>query len=89
MTTGFGSHGPGREGRGPRESWTVLRLILWSADYLEQKGVPSGRLDAEHLLAHVTGVGRLQLYLEFDRPLTSHELEGFRPLLRRRAKREP
>ena len=43
-----------------KESWTVLRMILWSADYLADKGVSSSRLDAEHLLAHVVGVGRLQ-----------------------------
>jgi release factor glutamine methyltransferase len=67
----------------------VLDLILWSADYLADKGVESPRLDAEHLLAHVVGVARLGLYLQFDRPLTSEELDGFRPLLRRRAQREP
>lgn len=69
--------------------WTVLSMILWSATYLEEKGVPNARLDAEHLLAHVTGVGRLQLYLEFERPLSREELDGFRPLLKRRAAREP
>jgi release factor glutamine methyltransferase len=72
-----------------KESWTVLRMILWSADYLADKGVSSSRLDAEHLLAHVVGVGRLQLYLEFERPLSRAELDGFRPLLKRRAAREP
>jgi len=71
------------------DPWTVLRLILWSADYLTNKGVSSGRLDAEHLLAHVLGVKRLQLYLEFERPLAQEELDAFRPLLRRRAAREP
>ena len=71
------------------DPWTVLRLILWSAEYLTQKGVSSGRLDAEHLLAHVLGVSRLQLYLEFERSLTVDELDGFRPLLKRRAAREP
>lgn len=71
------------------DSWTVLRLILWSAEYLGGKGIESGRLDAEHLLAHVVGVGRLQLYLDFERPLSRDELDGFRPLLKRRAAREP
>lgn len=74
---------------GADEPWTVLRLILWSADYLTGKGVATGRLDAEHLLAHVVGVNRLQLYLDFERPLDRAELDGFRPLLRRRAAREP
>ena len=71
------------------ETWTVLRTMLWSADYLKSKGVESPRLDAEHLLAHVLGVGRLEMYLQHERPLTTDELEAFRPLLKRRAKREP
>lgn len=76
----------GDGGAGP---WTVLRLIRWSADYLSEKGVESARLDAEHLLAHALGTSRLQLYLQFDRPLTPDELDLFRPFLRRRAAREP
>ncbi len=75
----------GRDG----EIWTVLRLMRWSGEYLERKGVERGRLDAEHLLAHTLGVGRLQLYLQHDRPLEPAELDRFRPLLRRRAEREP
>lgn len=71
------------------DRWTVLRLIRWSAEYLEGKGIEQGRLDAEHLLAHALDVGRLQLYLEYDRPLVPEELDRYRPLLRRRARREP
>jgi release factor glutamine methyltransferase len=63
--------------------------MLWSADYLKAKGVASPRLDAEYILAHVLGVGRLEMYLQHERPLSSGELDSFRPLLKRRAKREP
>ncbi|MHB1194099.1 MAG: peptide chain release factor N(5)-glutamine methyltransferase [Longimicrobiales bacterium] len=75
----------GRDG----EVWTVLRLMRWSGEYLEGKGVERGRLDAEHLLAHALGVKRLQLYLQYDRPLDREELDRFRPLLKRRSEREP
>ena len=75
--------------RGVDEPWTVLRLMLWSADYLERKGIERARLDAEYLLAHVLGVGRLEMYLQHERPLEPAELEAFRPLLKRRAAREP
>ena len=71
------------------ESWTILRMILWSAEYLTEKGVEAGRLDAEWLLSTALGVDRLQLYLQYDRPLSSDEREAFKPLLRRRASREP
>lgn len=74
---------------GPGEPWTVLRMIRWSGAYLRDKGIESGRLDAEHLLAEALGLDRLDLYLQFDRPLTSEELDAYRPLLRRRARREP
>lgn len=69
--------------------WTVMGLIRWSGEYLQGKGVSSGRLDAEHLLAHALGKERLQLYLEFDRPLQPAELAAFKPALQRRARREP
>ena len=71
------------------EAWTVLRLMRWSGEYLDTKGVERGRLDAEHLLAEALGVARLQLYLQYDRPLLPEELDRYRPLLRRRAQREP
>jgi release factor glutamine methyltransferase len=77
----------GRVGR--TETWTVLGMILWSAGYLTEKGVEHGRLDAEHLLAHALGTTRLQLYLQFERPLDAGELAAFKPLLLRRARREP
>jgi release factor glutamine methyltransferase len=51
--------------------------------------VENGRLDAEFLLAHVLGVARLDLYLQFDRPLGAQELAAFKALLKRRAAREP
>jgi len=64
-------------------------MMEWSGEYLEGKGITRGRLDAEHLLADVLGLGRLELYLQFDRPLVAAELDRYRPLLKRRAKREP
>ena len=71
------------------DAWTILRMILWSAEYLTEKGVEAGRLDAEWLLSTALGIDRLQLYLQYDRPLSPEEREAFKPLLRRRASREP
>ena len=71
------------------ESWTILRLILWSTDYLASKGIETGRLDAEWLLASTLGMDRMQLYLQYDRPLDLDERDAFKQLLRRRARREP
>ena len=41
------------------------------------------------MLARVLNVGRLDLYLQFDRPLDPRELGAFKGLLVRRASREP
>ena len=80
---------PVREGVVPEGSWTILRTMLWSAAYLAGKGVENARSDAERLLAEALGVERLQLYLQHDRPLAKDERAAYKPLLRRRAAREP
>jgi release factor glutamine methyltransferase len=69
--------------------WRLLELLRWTADYLVEKQVPEPRLTAELLLAGVLGLKRLELYLQFDRPLRPDELAEFKERLRRRARREP
>lgn len=68
---------------------TILDLLKVSADYLARKGVDTPRLDAELLLCRVLDLDRLQLYVQFDRPLAAHERDALRELVRRRAAREP
>lgn len=68
---------------------TVMEIVRRSGTYLDGKGVEKGRLDAELIVAHVLGVPRLDLYLRFDRPMSSDELAACRALLRRRGAREP
>lgn len=68
---------------------TVLEVLKRTTDFLEGKGVEGARLNAELLVGHALGLKRMQLYLQFERPLTEPELERIRPLVRRRAAREP
>lgn len=64
-------------------------MIRWTAEYLAGKGFHNPRLNAELLLAGMLGLKRLDLYLQYDRPLTPEELAEYRERLRRRARREP
>jgi len=68
---------------------TIGEVVRTSAEYLARKGVPSPRVDAEHLVAKALGLSRLDLYLHFDQPLTEEELDRCRALVRRRGRREP
>ncbi len=67
----------------------VLEIIKKTTDFFVAKGVENPRLNAEHLVGHALGLKRMQLYLQFERQLTEPELEKIRPLVRRRAQREP
>lgn len=67
----------------------ALPLAQKAAQLLGDRGIENARLESELLLAHVLGIKRLDLYLQFDRPLTEAQLEQFRQVVRRRLKREP
>ncbi|MFO7892761.1 MAG: peptide chain release factor N(5)-glutamine methyltransferase [Longimicrobiales bacterium] len=66
-----------------------LELTRLAAEHLAEKGIEEARLEAELLLAHVLGIRRLDLYLQFERPLEPAEVDAYRHALRRRAEREP
>jgi release factor glutamine methyltransferase len=69
--------------------WTVLAMLKWGTNYFEKKEIPAPRHSIEWLLADILHVKRLDLYLSYNRPLASSELEQLRPLIKRRAKHEP
>jgi release factor glutamine methyltransferase len=68
---------------------TPISLVQKAAGVLAERGIEHARLDAELLLAAVLGVRRLDLYLQFERPMTAGELDAFRSAVRRRMRREP
>ncbi len=71
------------------ESWTVGRLLRWTADYLKGRGSQSPRLDAEVMLAHVLSWQRVELYTHFDDEVSEQPRGRFRDLVSRRAEGAP
>lgn len=71
------------------EIWTTLKILEWTREYLQRKGVENARREAEWMLCAATGLDRMGLYLNFEKPLNEVELATYRTMIARRGKREP
>jgi len=71
------------------ETWTIKRVLDWTVGYLGRKGDERPRLSAEWLLSAVTGLSRVEIYTNFDKPLSPDELSRMHVLVERRGKGEP
>lgn len=65
-------------------TWTVLELLRWTTGHFTEKAIETPRLDAEVLLAHALGVRRLDLYLQYDKPVLPQERARYREMVTRR-----
>lgn len=72
-----------------KEIWTTLKILAWTKDFLTSKGIQNARLESEWLLCAATGLDRVGLYLNFEKPLNDEELSSYRSMVTRRARREP
>jgi release factor glutamine methyltransferase len=68
---------------------TLLEVLQSTTAYFTKHQIDNPRLNAEHLLAHALGRTRMELYLEFERPLDDSELMPLRDLVKRRGRGEP
>jgi release factor glutamine methyltransferase len=68
---------------------TVLELLEKTTRYFADHEVPSPRLTIELMLAEILQKTRMQLYLEFDQPVSDPVMDRLRPLVRRRVEGEP
>ena len=71
------------------ETWTIRRCLDWTRDYLKARGDERPCLSAEWLLSGVTGLSRTEIYVNFDKPMSSEELAAMHTAVVRRAKGEP
>lgn len=71
------------------KTWRIIDIINWGTEYLRSKGIDEARLTIELMLCYVLNCKRVDLYINFDKPLTKKELEELRELITRRVKKEP
>ncbi len=71
------------------QQWTILSLQNWCAEYLKEKGIDSPKLTTDLLLCHALKCKRIDLYSQFEKPLSSEELAQFKELFKRKLEHEP
>lgn len=69
--------------------WTVRSTLEWMRGYLERHGDEHPRLSAEWLMCAATGFSRIEVYMNYDRPLDAGELSILREGVKRRGAGEP
>ena len=69
---------------------TVLEILNRTKVFFEKKGIPDARRDAEYIISlGLQTKSRMDIYLNFEKPLTDAELDVLRQMVARRANREP
>ncbi len=69
--------------------WRVIDLINWADEYFSLKGFDNPRQEIEWMLTDILDCERFDLYLRFEEPLTSDQLELLHQWVKRRVKKEP
>jgi len=66
------------------ETWTINRLLAWTADYFKKQQLEQPRLEAEVLLSHALGCPRIALYTRFEEVVGDDSRAKFRELVKNR-----
>jgi len=72
-----------------KKVWRVIDLINWADEYFSLKGFDDPRQEIEWMLTDILDCERFDLYLRFEEPLTSDQLELLHQWVKRRVKKEP
>jgi release factor glutamine methyltransferase len=68
---------------------TLSEILALSTEYLKKKGIDRPRRQVEELLSCVLKMPRIELYMQFDRPMIEEELVQLREAVKRRGEGEP
>jgi release factor glutamine methyltransferase len=71
------------------EIWTVKRLLEWTTEFFQKKGLESPKLDADILLATAMNIKRIELYTNYETEPTESQRTTFREFVKRRGNGEP
>jgi len=84
-------HSGGEDSResGVEACGSLRQLANWGTAYLEKRGVPNARNNAEWILCDATDCDRLQIYVDTSGEVVPDQRERYLDNLRRRAGREP
>lgn len=74
---------------GTSDIWTIKAALDWTVGYFKRKGDVNPRLSAQWLLSAATGLSRIELYTNFDRPLSLVERDVLHGYVERRGQGEP
>jgi release factor glutamine methyltransferase len=67
----------------------LLEIMNLSKEYLEKKGIESAKLNAELIIAEILKIKRLDIYLNYERPMIDEEIVKIREWIKRRGDKEP
>jgi release factor glutamine methyltransferase len=72
-----------------KDVWTVKDVLSWTSQRFQSAGIDTPLLDSQLLMGTVLNLSKVQLYMHYDRPLTSEERTQMRALVQRRLAGEP
>lgn len=72
-----------------QRAWKLLEILEETTRFFDSRDMENGRLQAELLLAAILDIKRLDLYLQFERPLLADEVDLYRDYVRQRLQRVP
>ena len=69
--------------------WRIIDVINWGVDYFENKSLENPRLEIEIFLQHILDCKKIDLYINFENEVSSHDLNTLKGYIKRRLGNEP